>query len=179
MTNFFNKIFTRYPIKTRRLLELFPGFAVWTLILFPIWGSFFIPTLLAYFILFFDVYWLYKSFSLVRTSYSSSKKIKSAEKEDWFEKSKKFKDVLKVNHVLVIPNYKETASKVRVTLNALSKQSFPIKNLHIVLAMEEREPEAKERATILIKQFNHIFTKILSKSLSKSSGFISLLIIIK
>src|SRR3989344_8038624 len=112
MTNFFNKIFTKYPIKTRRLLELFPGLVAWTLILFPIWGSFFIPTLLAYFILFFDVYWLYKSFSLVRTAYSSSKKIKVAEKEDWFEKSKKFKDVLKVNHVLIIPNYKETVSKV-------------------------------------------------------------------
>lgn len=160
MTTFFNKLFTRYPIKTKRLLELFPGFMAWTLILFPIWGSFFIPTLLAYFILFFDVYWFYKSFSLVRTAYLSTKKINEAEKDNWFENSKKFKDVLKVNHVLIIPNYKETAAKVRITLNALAKQTFPRKNLHIVLAMEEREPEAKERAAILIKEFKDIFGSI-------------------
>ena len=160
MTNFFSKLFIRYPIKTRRLLELFPGFMAWTVILFPIWGSFFIPTLLAYFILFFDVYWLYKSFSLVRTAYSASKKIKRAEKENWFEKSKKFKDVLKVHHVLIVPNYKEKVEKVRTTLNVLATQSFPGKNFHIVLAMEEREPEARERAAILIKEFGPVFGSI-------------------
>jgi len=160
MTNFFDKLFTKYPIKTRRLLELFPGFTAWTIILFPIWGSLFIPTLLAYFILFFDVYWLYKSFSLVVTAYSASRKIKAAEKENWFNKSKEFKDFLKVHHVLIIPNYKEKAEKVRVTLNVLANQSFSKKNLHIVLAMEERESEAPARAAILIKEFEHIFGSI-------------------
>lgn len=105
MTNFFDKIFTRYPIKTRRLLEIFPGFVAWTIILFPLWGSFFIPTVLAYFILFFDVYWFYKSFHLVYTVHKARKKIEEAEKQDWYEKAKRFSDVDKVHHVLVIPNY--------------------------------------------------------------------------
>lgn len=160
MTNFFNKLFTKYPIKTRRLLEMFPGLIAWTLILSPVWGSILIPTVLAYFILFFDVYWLYKSFSLVRTAYASSKRIKHAEKEDWFEKAKRFQDALKVNHVLIIPNYKEKVEKVRVTLENLARQSFPPKNLHIVLAMEERESESKERAEILIREFRNIFGSI-------------------
>lgn len=160
MTNFFDKIFTRYPIKTRRLLEIFPGFVAWTIILFPLWGSFFIPTVLAYFILFFDVYWFYKSFHLVYTVHKARKKIEEAEKQDWYEKAKRFSDVDKVHHVLVIPNYKERADKIRVTLEALVLQSFPRKQLHIVLAMEEREEEAKERARILIKEFGHIFGSI-------------------
>lgn len=160
MTNFFNHIFTRYPIKTRRLLEIFPGLAAWTIILFPLWGSFFIPTVLAYFILFFDIYWFYKSFLLVATAYRSSKKIKAAEQQNWYEKAKRFSDVHKVNHVLVIPNYKERVDKIRVTLDALATQSFPRKQLHIVLAMEEREEEAKERARILIKEFEDIFGSI-------------------
>lgn len=160
MTNFFDKLFTKYPIKTRRLLELFPGFIVWALILSPVWGSIFFPTALAYFILFFDMYWFYKSFSLVRTAYLSSKRIKLAEKENWYEKAKKFADVDKVNHVLIIPNYKEKVEKVRLTLEVLSRQSFPRKNLHIVLALEEREPEAKLRAEILVKEFKHIFGSI-------------------
>jgi hypothetical protein len=160
MTNFFDKIFTRYPIKTRRLLELFPGFVAWTLILSPIWGSLLIPTVLAYFILFFDIYWLYKSFSLVRTGYIASKKIKTAESEDWLKRVKKLSDGMKVNHVLIIPNYKEKVEKVRATLEVLAKQSFPPKNIHIVLAMEEREPEARIRAAILTKEFRNTFGSI-------------------
>jgi hypothetical protein len=160
MTNFFDKLFRRYPIKTRRALELLPGFIAWTLILSPIWGSIFIPTVLAYFILFFDVYWLYKSFSLVKTAYVSSKKIEAAEKENWYEKAKKFEDVEKVHHVLIVPNYKEKVEKVSHTLSVLAKQSFPPKNLHIVLAMEEREPEARERAKVLVNEYKHIFGSI-------------------
>ncbi|HSA84118.1 MAG TPA: glycosyltransferase family 2 protein, partial [Patescibacteria group bacterium] len=160
MTNFFNHIFTRYPIKTRRLLEIFPGFVAWTIILFPLWGSLFFPTFLAYFILFFDVYWFYKSFSLVITAYIARKKIERAEKQNWYEKAKRFSDVHKVNHVLVIPNYKEKVDKIRITLQALANQSFPRKQLHVVLAMEEREEEAKTRAKILIKEFEHIFGNI-------------------
>jgi len=160
MTNFFDRIFSRYPIKTRRLLEVFPGFVAWTLILFPLWGSFFVPTLLAVFILFFDVYWLYKSFLLVITASIASKKIKEAEKQDWYEKTKRFSDVHKVHHVLVIPNYKEKVEKIRVTLEALANQSFPTKQLHVVLALEEREQEARHRAEILIKEFKQTFGSI-------------------
>jgi hypothetical protein len=78
MTTFFQKIFTRYPTKTRRSLELLPGLVSWMLIFFPIWGSLFIPYFVAYFILFFDVYWFYKSFSLAITAYIASKKIRYA-----------------------------------------------------------------------------------------------------
>src|SRR5882724_10671040 len=160
MTNFFNNIFTKYPIKTRRLLEILPGFTAWMIILFPLWGSFFIPTVLAYSILFFDIYWFYKSFSLVVNAYKATQKIEKAEKEDWYEKAKRFADVHKVHHVLVIPNYKEKVDKIRITLEALSKQSYPTKRLHIVLAMEEREHEAKERAAVLMKEFKDIFGSI-------------------
>jgi len=160
MTNFFDKVFRRYPIKTRRFLEILPGLTAWTIILFPLWGAFFAPTFLAFFILFFDVYWFYKSFSLVVTAFRATRKISAAEKQDWLEKANRLKNVNDVNHVLIIPNYKESADKIRVTLDALSNQSFPRKKLHIVLAMEEREEEAKERAKILIGEFKNIFGSI-------------------
>jgi cellulose synthase/poly-beta-1,6-N-acetylglucosamine synthase-like glycosyltransferase len=160
MTKFFDKLFTRYPIKTRRLLELLPGFIAWTIILSPIWGSLLIPTVLAYFILFFDIYWMYKSFSLVRTAHKASKKISVSEKEDWLARVKKIPKYSKVHHVLIVPNYKEKVEKIKITLDALTRQSFPIKNLHIVLAMEEREKEARARAKILIKEYGTKFGSI-------------------
>jgi len=157
MTSFFELIFTRYPIKTRRALEILPGFISWSLILFPIWGALLIPTLLAYFILFFDVYWLYKSFSLTVMAYLASNKIKKAEKRNWIEVAKKQSHFEKNIHIIIIPNYKERLEKLRLTLQAITRQTFPTKRLYIVLAMEEREKEAEEKAKILIKEFKPFF----------------------
>lgn len=162
MTSFFAKIFTRYPIKTRRALEIMPGFVSWTLILFPIWGSLFIPTVLAYFILFFDVYWFYKSFSLAITAFIASQRIKEAEKKDWLKLAEHLPNFEKVTHIVVIPNYKENVGKLRETFKSLVNQTFPTKRIYVVLAMEEREENAKEKADILIKEFKHKFGDIIA-----------------
>ncbi len=160
MTKFFERVFTTYPIKTRRLLELFPGMVSWFLIFFPVWGSFLIPWAVVYFILFFDVYWLYKSFSLVITSFIASRKIKKAEKENWYEIAKPLENFEKLAHVVVIPNYKENLDKLRKTLQSLANQTFPAKKIYVVLAMEKREAEAKDRSEKLIHEFKNVFGDI-------------------
>ncbi len=157
MTTFFENLFTRYPIKTKRALEMLPGFVAWMLILSPFWGSLLIPTALAYFILFFDVYWLYKSFALVVTATIAFRKIKEAERTDWNEKAQNLAHVKDVHHILIILNYKESVEKLRTTIDVLAKQSFPAKQLHIVLAMEQREVEAKHRADVLSKEYKDTF----------------------
>ena len=42
----------------QRLLEMVPGFVSWAIIVGPIWLSFSYPSLVAYFVLSFDFYWL-------------------------------------------------------------------------------------------------------------------------
>lgn len=160
MTNFFAKAFSRYPIKSRRSLELIPGLFSWTLILFPIWGSLLIPYVVAYFILFFDVYWLYKSFSVSITSFRASNKIKNAEKENWLLKAKSLENFAKVNHVIVIPNYKESVDKLRETLNAVAEQTFPAKRIFVALAMEKREQDAIGKSNSLIDEYKEVFGDI-------------------
>ena len=160
MTNFFNFIFTRYPIKTRRSLEMMPGLISWSLIFFPVWGSLLIPFAVAYFILLFDVFWFYKSFSLAITAYIASKKISQAEKVDWLSETKNFKNFKKVTHVIVIPNYKESYTKLNASIASIANQTFPTKHIHVVLAMEEREAKAKTKANKLIKKYKHIFGSI-------------------
>src|ERR1035437_9173247 len=162
MTNFFNNVFTRYPIKTRRALEILPGSISWFLILFPVWGSFLIPLAVAYFILFFDVYWFYKSFSLEITAFIASRKIKQAEKQDWLKLAKPLENFERMSHVVVIPNYKENLEKLRQTLRSLSSQTFPSKQIYVVLAMEKREIEAKDRAEKLIAEFGKKFGAVLA-----------------
>jgi hypothetical protein len=160
MTDFFQQVFTKYPVKSYRALEMLPGIITWTIIFFPVWGSLFIPTVVAYFILFFDIYWFYKSYSLVINAYIATKRIKKAEQENWLAKAEVLEHFDKVHHVLVIPNYKERVDKLRITLETLTKQTLSPKKLHIVLAMEERETEARTKARILIKEFKYKFGSI-------------------
>lgn len=157
MTAFFQKIFTRYPVKTRRSLELLPGFVSWTLILFPIWGSILIPYIVAYFILFFDVYWFYKSFSLAINAFVASKRIKKAEKINWLNKLKKLSAAKEVKHVVIIPNYKESLSKLRQTIRSIASQTMPAKQIYVVLGMEKREEGGAEKANLIIKEFKNTF----------------------
>ncbi len=160
MTDFFQKVFSRYPIKTKRSLEILPGMVSWTLILFPIWGSILIPYIVTYFILFFDVYWFYKSFSLAINAYIASKKIKKAEQEDWLKKLEKLPDYKKVKHVLIIPSYKENLSKLRQTIQSIASQTLPTEQIFVVLGMEKREKDVIKKANILIKEFKNKFGDI-------------------
>jgi hypothetical protein len=134
-----------------------PGIVSWSIILFPFWGSPFFPYAVAYFILFFDVYWFYRSFSLVITAYIGSKKIEEAESKNWLEKASKLPDIEKVSHIVIIPNYKESDEKLRRIVGTLAAQTFPLKQVHVVLAMEKREVDAEKKAKKLIKDFESVF----------------------
>jgi hypothetical protein len=157
MTDFFQKIFKLYPVKTRRGLEVLPGIVSWMLILFPIWGSLFIPYIVAYFILFFDVYWFYKSFSLAINAYRASKKIKIAEQTEWLSKLKKLSNYKKVKHVVIIPNYKENLNKLKQTVKSIATQTLSPKQIFVILGMEKREEDGAKRADEIIKEFKHVF----------------------
>jgi cellulose synthase/poly-beta-1,6-N-acetylglucosamine synthase-like glycosyltransferase len=157
MTLFFQKLFARYPAKIRRFLEVLPGCLSWLLILSPIWGSLLIPSALTYFLLFFDIYWLYKSSALAICSYIASDKIRQAEREDWLQKASHLPNFSRVTHVLVIPNYKERIERLRATLQTIAQQTFPRERLFVVLAMEEREPEARAKARALLREFQPVF----------------------
>lgn len=162
MTSFFQTVFTRYPVKTRRLLEVIPGFIAWSLILAPIWGSLLFPYVIAYFIIFFDIYWLYKSLSLTVNAYIASKKIAFAEKQNWRLLTQKLPDFDKVYHVIIIPNFKENMHKMRASLQTMAEQTFPTERLVVVLAMEKREENARQKAETLIEEFKNVFGHILA-----------------
>lgn len=162
MTHFFDKIFTRYPIKTKRVLEIMPGFVSWMIIFFPVWGSIVIPYFVAYFILFFDVYWFYKSFSLAITAYVAAKRIKETESQNWLEKAKKLNNFKKVNHVIIIPTYTESIEILRKSLRSIENQTFPLKQIFVILAMEKREINVKAKAETLTKEFKDKFGAILT-----------------
>lgn len=157
MNKHINTFFTRYPRKSIRLIEMaLPLISVF-LISLPFWGAFAFPTQLAYFIILFDVWWLYKSFNFARCSYIATKKIGKAEQINWAEKAKTQSNHNKIRHMVIIPNYKEKVEKMEETIKSLVDQTLSPKQIFIVLAMEEREKEAVKKAEILRKKYEKYF----------------------
>lgn len=152
--------FLRHPIRTRRALEILPGFVSWSLILFPFWGSFFFPVAVAYYVITFAVYWLYRSIMLASLSVLAHLKIKAASKFDWMEDLKhRFPQSWQsIHHIIVIPTYKEPISTLERTLEALSHQTYELKNLHIMLSFEAREgSDAHSKAQLLVQKYGPLF----------------------
>jgi len=155
----------RHPIRTRRALEILPGFVSWSLILFPVWGSFVVPTLVAYYVIAFAVYWLYRSATLAVLSVIAHFRVKAVSAFDWLADLKKqFPDSWdSIHHIIVIPTYKEPITTLERTLTALSKQSYPLKKMHIMVSFEEREGKAaREKASQLKKTFGDTFGSLLT-----------------
>ncbi len=155
----------RHPVKSQRFLEIIPGIFSWSLILFPIWGSFVIPKLVAYYVLGFAIYWLWRSLNLAVLAIAAHLKIKASCKFNWMQDLKKqFPDQWnKIHHLIIIPTYKEPITTLENTLNYLKKQKFPLKNIHIMLSFEQREGQAAvQKSNKLLKKYQHSFGNIWS-----------------
>jgi len=161
--SFLKSFALKHPHGIQRALEILPGFVSWNLILFPYWGIFVIPAAVAYFILIFNIYWFYQSFTIAITIVISHLRIQASMNYDWVGDLKSFKDAGKVRHVIIIPTYKEPLHILQRTLNSLKNQDLPTKQLIVVLAMEFKEPEADrlEKVRQLQKEFGSIFGKLL------------------
>jgi len=155
------RVSLKYDRQIQRVLEILPGFISWNLILFPLWGVFIIPLAVAYFVLFFDVFWLYKSATITFTGLISSLKIKASQKMDWLGEVKLFPDWKKVHHLIIIPNFNEPLYILKRTLNGILHQDFPKKQISVVLAFEAREKNWQQKAAFLKRKYKGKFANLL------------------
>lgn len=138
---------------TRRVLEIIPGLVSWNLILFLVWGGYFFPVITAYFILTFDIVWLYKALSLTVAAMLSHLKIKAAERLDWMKEVREFGDWKKVRHVVLVMIANEPTEVYEKTVEELTRQTFPLKQLAVVMATEERFPQGRTEGERLKKKW--------------------------
>lgn len=151
----------RHPVRTKRALEILPGTVSWFLILFPFWGSLVIPELVAYYIIAFSVYWFYRSMSTALLAVIGYFRLRSSEVYDWMKDVRKIAGWKRINHIIVIPTYKEPLPTLRRTFEHLKLQSFPLKQIHIMISFEEREGEAaKQKAKVLIETYGKVFGNV-------------------
>ena len=91
----------RYDKQVHRFLEILPGTFSWSLILFPVWGSLWIPHYVAYYIILFDIFWFYKAGTLAITSLVSHVKLQASQRYDWLADAKKITNFKKVHHLII------------------------------------------------------------------------------
>ncbi len=149
----------RHPVRTQRFLEILPGFFSWSLILFPFWGSYIVPELVAYYIIAFSVYWLYRSLSMATLSLIAHFRIRASMKNDWLGDLKSLgKDYSNIHHIIIIPTYQEPVHILEETLASLASQTYPVSNIHIMLSFEDREgAPAREKAKGLLATYGKTF----------------------
>lgn len=142
-----------------RFLEITLGIISLNLLLFPLWGSFIVPELVAYLVLTFDVLWLYKSATSAYTALKSHQNIERSKVTDWLALARNVDHFDDTHHIIIIPNANEPLGTIRRILLSIANQDFPKERLFPVLAMENLQGNI-EKAETLIAEFKPTLPKI-------------------
>jgi len=164
MQKIINNFLDKYDKETTRVLEILPGTVSWSLILFPILGSFWIPHYVAYYAILFNIFWFYKSATLAFASLLSHFKIKAAQIYNWLEDVKQQRNWQKIHHLVIVPTYKEPLTTIEKGIDSIVNQNYPKEKISVVLATEEREKEAKQKIKILSLKYKGVFANFITTS---------------
>lgn len=155
--------------KLYRLLEMLPGLLSWSTLLLLLIFSALKPVAVAYFIIVFDVYWLFLVLYLAIHLLAAYLYMKRNLKKDWRaicerlsldkKNSLKWEEVIQL---IIFPTYNESLEVIRPSFRALLGGGYPTDKMIVVLAIEERAGEAaKARAEAIAKEFGSKFKHFL------------------
>lgn len=142
----------------RRILEILPGLFAWSALVLPIVLSQYLPSAVVVFVILFDLYWVYKAVIMTIHLVLGYRAHKQAMATHWLPLARKQKGFDKVWHAAIVATYKEPVEVLQSTFQALVDSDYPLKNLIVVLATEERDKEnAQQIAKTIEKEFAHHF----------------------
>jgi hypothetical protein len=130
----------------QRTLEMFPGALVWITILATIVLSFVRPLWVVYFVIVFDLYWLFRVAYFTPFVLLSWWRFRRETRTDWQPKAEARAGYDRIRHLVFLPTYKEDIGVIRGTLNSLLASRYPADRMIIVLAGEERDQERFQSA---------------------------------
>jgi cellulose synthase/poly-beta-1,6-N-acetylglucosamine synthase-like glycosyltransferase len=142
---------------SKRTLEVLTGALTWTLLTAPIWGAIVAPDRLVQFLLIFNAYWLYKSANMAISALIGYRRLMEGQKVDWLGVCHEIPGWDRVQHLVMVPTYREPPEVLEAMLDHLVDQDFPRRNVWVVLAFEERDLGARERAERITAQFEGQF----------------------
>ena len=144
-----------------RLLEMIPGVLVWVTLVAAVTLSFVRPLWVIFFIVIFDVYWLFRIAYFAIFLITSWRTYRCNTKIDWLAKLGECPDSGKLYHLIFFPTTTESYEVLKTTVDALATSAFPKDRMIVVLAGEERfKDEFLPKTERLIKEFSGTFKKI-------------------
>ncbi len=144
----------------KRLLEIVPAVIALSVISSLLWGPLIAPLPFAGAILAFHFYWLWRAHMTGIHAFKGFLLLRRQKKIDWRQRYDQQRAERKsclnwddIRHIVIIPNYTESAEKLRMCLDSLANSEAADKII-AVLAMEEREgAEGRRRAALLEREY--------------------------
>ncbi len=149
--------------RSQRFLEILPGGLVWFTIIASIGLSFIRPLWVIYFVIVFDLYWLFRVTYFLPFLVVSWFRFRRDGKKDWQKLAAGRPGYDRIRHLVFLPTYKEEVGVIRDTLERIATGAYPADRIMIVLAGEERDAERFERnVAVLRTEFEGRFLKFFS-----------------
>lgn len=147
-----------------RLYEIIPATMTWGTFILAIVISFVRPLWVIYFIIIFDLYWLFRVSYFIFYISLSWKQFRRDNKTNWQEKlESEVPGWQKFYHIIFLPTYNESLDILRKTFSSLTESDYPTNKFIIVLAGEERAGREKflDRAEIIRREFGDKFFRLI------------------
>jgi len=138
----------------KRVFEIMPAALVWTTIVLSLVLSFLSPLAVVYFIIVYDLYWLFRVAYYLPFVVISWYRYRRDIKIDWQTKAEAISGYDEIIHVVMLPTVKEDIMVIRDSLNSILSSSYPKDKILIVLGGEEKaKQEFLVKSEILKKEY--------------------------
>lgn len=148
-----SKFATKHEKKIYRSLEITTGVLTWSLFLSPVWLGILAPRILIFYISFLTIYWTYLALKHSAGIYFGYKFYKQELEVDWLAEYNKLdisqlpdkatlpNTLQDLKFFLLIPVYNEPYELLKDSFESLVNQTFPLKQVTLVYAVEEKHSE--------------------------------------
>jgi len=147
-----------------RFFEIIPGALSWLTLILVVLFSWKKPAWAAVFIIFFVIYYLFRTIYFSIHLSTCYRQMKTNENVDWTKKINQLQGNLKkdIYHLVILPTYKESLEILRGSLKSLVDSDWPKDKMVVVLSYEENGGlEAEKTAKIIENEFKNIFFRLL------------------
>jgi len=146
-------------------LEIIPGFLSWGIIITFIILAIFNPVSCAIIIIVFDFYWIIRTVYLTTLLVMAHNKLYRQKDINWLIKCRRVgvqAGLDRLKHLIIFPVYKEGLDILRPSLKSIQECNYPKEKVIVVVAFEERNPQARENALKLESEFKNKFFRYIS-----------------
>lgn len=145
-----------------RILEILPGFLVWSSFAVAIAMSYLRPIWVIGFIILFDLYWLIRAVYVLVYLIIAYLRYRTAKSVDWESRAAGIEGSESLVHLVMVPLSKEPYEVLKQSFEAFTRSKYPLSRLFIVLACEERfGASTHPSAERLQREYEGVFGELL------------------